>query len=524
MDTVPHDALHEEAIPPELLTGPGGRFEVEGDLRARLAFTSDNVLFVAQGQLGDHHVLTFQNRLRLNNIRYATQERPYTEIAAMYAEGAARVRPVVTSASDLQKEALQLLRLARQQDVQDMHITTGRFPKEGNLASETSGEWIENTVVQFRRYGDLEIVHQIPRAVGEQLIATVYQSMCEVPDKAYHPHLNQNAKLRNRFAEAAGLHAARIATGPKDNGTHCVIRLHPNKGSKLYDMRASGYAPAQASAAEEMLRHTNGLHVVSGPVNSGKTTLLAGLVRRYYLMHRGRRSVISAEDPVEIPMPGVEQKPVLDGDWLGAIEHALRSDANLFVFGEVRSKEAICNVVTASITGRPTWTTVHTNDAVTILDRFRDAGVAPSLLTDPTVFSGLINQNMTQRLCSECKVRYLSARDSLSANERTRIEAHCDPEKVFLRNIRGCPDCHRGIAGRVIAAEVIVPTADFLETYLREGKLSAWKYWKKEMGGFSKCDHLVRHIEDGLVDPRIGELDICALDNDIKVMGGRRAC
>jgi len=148
-------------------------------------------------------------------------------------------------------------------------------------------------------------------------------------------------------------------------------------------------------------------------------------------------------------------------------------------------------------------------------------GVDINLLTDASTVTGLINQSLAPKNCEHCKRPYLKYRHEVNEEMRERIELYCDPSRVFLKgNDRGCPHCGgKGYKGRTVVAETVVPTQSLMDVFKRDGKAKARKYWVEHMGGVTKAQHLIHKINEGIIDPHLGEQMVCALDEDVITLG-----
>ncbi|WP_241136339.1 ATPase, T2SS/T4P/T4SS family [Achromobacter insuavis] len=503
-----------------LSASKGGPWEADPTLHNVLAYTDDDTLYVAHGKKSDHHVLSYQARLRQNNRRFQIVEVPYDQILQLNKQSRGQ-EGQFQDQSARQRQVTQYLRSAAAQGVNDIHIVTGRFPKEGLTSRSISGDLQDLAFIQFRVHGELETIHTLQRQEGESLIATIYQSMCDVAEKSYNPNRPQNARLRREFCKGADLHVARVATGPTNDGQHCVLRLHLNASGEYRTLDQLGYLPEQVKLIDHMARRTSGLNILTGAVNSGKTTTLANLLRKIYLDAGGRLCINTLEDPPELPIPGANQKIVFDGNWPEGIDHALRTDGDILLIGEVRSAKSILSCITAALTGKPVWTTAHTNSTDLLFERFRDAQVPPSQLYDPRLFSGIVNQSLVQELCPDCRTPFSRAAERLPRDLVQRVQTHCTPETVYVRShTPDCPTCKgRGILGRRPAAEVLVPDSQYMGVLRAHGALAARRHWVKDMGGITKCSHLIRLINAGKVDPATGERSSVPIDEDKLVLG-----
>jgi type II secretory ATPase GspE/PulE/Tfp pilus assembly ATPase PilB-like protein len=134
---------------------------------------------------------------------------------------------------------------------------------------------------------------------------------------------------------------------------------------------------------------------------------------------------------------------------------------------------------------------------------------------------GLVNQSLTRVLCKACKVPFERFKGPISADLKTRIQTHCIVEQVFMKG-DGCSECNgRGVVGRTAIAEIIQPDLAFMRKFRDHGKAEAQAFWVNEQGGVTKNAHLLKRINEGMVDPSHGERDICALDEDVAIVGVR---
>jgi type II secretory ATPase GspE/PulE/Tfp pilus assembly ATPase PilB-like protein len=161
---------------------------------------------------------------------------------------------------------------------------------------------------------------------------------------------------------------------------------------------------------------------------------------------------------------------------------------------------------------------LHVKDAASSLQRLDDLGVDKELVSDASLVKGLINQSLARTLCKHCKVPYLSNKHHVAADLQERIESLCNPSAVFIRG-EGCEHCIAGVSGRTPIAEIILPDAEFMHIYRTEGKLAAKKHWLKNMGGITKVQHMIIKINEGMIDPALGERDVVSLDEDIITIG-----
>ena len=153
------------------------------------------------------------------------------------------------------------------------------------------------------------------------------------------------------------------------------------------------------------------------------------------------------------------------------------------------------------MTGHQVWTTLHANGALAIADRLLDLGVAPILLSDPSVVAGLICQRLIKTLCPHCKRPMSEHAHELEQSAVDRFARVLDFRDVYLLG-HGCDHCRgTGTKGRTVIAEVI-PTDENLMAMIRSNdRVSALRYVHRELGITSMHEHAIAKVRAGLVDP-----------------------
>jgi type II secretory ATPase GspE/PulE/Tfp pilus assembly ATPase PilB-like protein len=229
----------------------------------------------------------------------------------------------------------------------------------------------------------------------------------------------------------------------------------------------------------------------------------------------GGSHVITVEDPIEYPIPGAVQTPVVNASgedarataFSAAIANALRLDPDTIMIGEVRDRASAQIALRAAMTGHQVWTTVHANGAVAIVDRLVDLGLPLGMVADETIVSGLISQRLVKVLCSHCKQRFVDVARDFDAQlvERVRRVVGGRLQEVCVAG-EGCERCRgRGTVGRSVVAEVIRTDAEFFSLLRTQGKAAAGEYWRRSLDGQTVMDHAIEKVASGLVDPRMAE-------------------
>ena len=242
----------------------------------------------------------------------------------------------------------------------------------------------------------------------------------------------------------------RVSIIPTNHGQSCVMRLLDKDNIKV-GVRQLGLSERDFRNFNSLIRRPNGIILVTGPTGSGKTTTLYAALNA---LNRPDRKVITAEDPVEYYLPGINQVEVrhkIGLDFALIIRAMLRQAPNIILVGEMRDHETASMGIQASLTGHLVFSTLHTNDAPSAISRMVDIGV-PSYMVASSVIA-VLAQRLVRTICPRCKVRY-------TPPESAVIESGLPPEMVkqaeFSRG-KGCAYCGRtGYRGRIGIYELMM--------------------------------------------------------------------
>ncbi|MBI4616834.1 MAG: type II/IV secretion system protein [Planctomycetes bacterium] len=194
----------------------------------------------------------------------------------------------------------------------------------------------------------------------------------------------------------------RVATLATLFGENVALRLMGCRGARTLDgLELQNHAK---NTMKELLRVPHGLIVVAGPTGSGKTTTLYACVKK--LAEDAFKHILSVEDPVEVPIDGIQQVEVnyrIDLTFASALRSILRMNPDVILVGEVRDAETARIAVEAGLTGHLVLTTIHGSDAASIPASFRDRGVEAALLA--AALRGLAAQRLLRKNCKECCVK-----------------------------------------------------------------------------------------------------------------------
>ena len=253
----------------------------------------------------------------------------------------------------------------------------------------------------------------------------------------------------------------RVSIIPTNHGPSCVMRLLDKDNIKV-GVRQLGLSERDFRNFNGLIRRPNGIILVTGPTGSGKTTTLYASLNA---LNRPDRKVITAEDPVEYYLPGINQVEVkhkIGLDFALIIRAMLRQAPNIILVGEMRDHETASMGIQASLTGHLVFSTLHTNDAPSAVSRMVDMGV-PSYMVASSVIA-IMAQRLVRTICPRCKIRYNPSKSIL---KETGIPPEMIKQAEFSRG-RGCTYCERsGYRGRIGIYELMLVNSNLRELMFR---------------------------------------------------------
>ncbi len=295
----------------------------------------------------------------------------------------------------------------------------------------------------------------------------------------------------------------RVSVLPSIYGESLVVRILAQ--SKNITLDQLGVVGLNRQRLEEALKKTTGMILTTGPTGSGKTTTLYALLQ---VLNQPGTKIITVEDPVEYKIVGLSQTPIDRSrgmTFASGLRAILRQDPDIVMVGEIRDEETADVAIQASLTGHVVLSTLHTNDAVSIIPRLLDLHVKSFLITG-SLNLGLA-QRLVRRLCEHCK--QADNPDEKILNKAVQLLKGIPatagvalPQEFRFFHSSGCDQCnHTGYHGRLGIYESFVVTPELEKLILREAPLSALRQQAIN-------DGMVSMAQDGLLKCLEGVTDV----------------
>ena len=325
---------------------------------------------------------------------------------------------------------------------------------ERSLAEGASDIHIEprenDMVVRIRVDGRLNQMLTIPKGLQDAVISR-FKIMSEMNITEHRIPQDGRAQMTSSDGNVVDL---RLSSLPTIYGEKIVIRILTRDKNSL-TRTGIGITEKDNERFSRILKNSSGLIMIVGPTGSGKTSTLYTMIEE---LKSETVNMISLEDPVEFQIEGVTQVAINEKIGLtfaSALRSCLRQDPDIISIGEIRDGETASIALRAAMTGHLVLTTVHTEDAVSAIDRLRDLGVEPYLIGGS--LRGVVSQRLVRKICPNCKEEYVPDSEIIDL-------AGINPLNKHFYKGKGCYMCFdSGYKGRTGVFEILT-----IDSFLRD--------------------------------------------------------
>jgi len=315
--------------------------------------------------------------------------------------------------------------------------------------------------IRYRVDGVLREIAQPPLAIKEKIASRIKViSSLDIAEK----RVPQDGRMKLVLSKNRAIDF-RVSTLPCVNGEKIVMRILDPTSATL-GIEALGYEPEQKDALLAAVSRPYGLVLVTGPTGSGKTVSLYTCLN---ILNNPGVNISTAEDPAEIPLPGINQVNVNDKQGLtfaAALKSFLRQDPDIIMIGEIRDLETADMAIKAASTGHMVLSTLHTNDAPSTLTRLLNMGVAPFNIA--SAVSLITAQRLARRLCKSCKEPVDLPKEALlqAGFKEEELDGSWQP---YGPKEGGCELCNGGYKGRVGIYQVMPISDEMSRIIMKNG-------------------------------------------------------
>lgn len=488
-----------------LESGPKGKFPVGADTQSLLALFADGTFLVSGTHKFDGRVLSFQSLVRKKGGKIA---RPiYVSMSLLNSIYSSNEKATsVKSSSDdnssnqMQKDFVDIVYRAADLKVSDIHVIVS-----------------DHTTVLFRVSGSMQTILEYDKNWGEAFVRSVFAS-ADISDSNYAQNEFQagqklgSTPLRGErdLYLPENILSIRLQFNPIAFGSRYLVMrlLYANSSASNDDnLHELGFSDYEDSRLYKMRSFPTGLCIIAGPTGSGKSTTLQRNMIKMLKEKNYELNLITVEDPPEYPIPGARQLPVTNATteeekekaFNLALAAALRSDPDAMMVGEIRTLSSAELTFKAALSGHNVWSTLHANSAPAIVNRLLDMGIDAFKLKDAELIRGLLSQRLFKKLCPKCREAIKNHPDHPSYERLEKALGKYGIEQTYIKG-KGCPFCGgKGIVGRIVASEIIIPDSTFLEKLTSGKKSDAVHYWTNELSGRTLKEDAIEKMLKGII-------------------------
>jgi len=386
------------------------------------------------------------------------------EMASEELKSAAEQAPIVRLANFVITEAIN-------KKASDIHIE----PYEDELR------------IRFRIDGFLHQITKFSRRLHPGLSSRLkVMSDMDISERRIPQDGRMKVKIDNKTIDL------RVSSIPTIFGEKIVIRIL-DESNLVLDMSKLGFEHRELEEFKKAINSPFGMILVTGPTGSGKTTTLYSALDT---INSEEINIITAEDPVEYYLKGINQVQVNEKaglNFASALRSFLRQDPDVILVGEIRDLETAEIAIKAAQTGHLVLSTLHTNDALSTINRLIDIGIPHFMIASAVIL--IIAQRLVRRICTSCKEVVNPPEEKLKLLGLTSKEL----DGLEFYQGKGCEVCnYTGYKGRIGLFEVLPLTDEIKELIIRKAPLSELKKAATAIGMKTIKESGIKKLKEGI--------------------------
>lgn len=297
----------------------------------------------------------------------------------------------------------------------------------------------------------------------------------------------------------------RVATTDTVHGERITLRLL-DKSLSLFTLPELGMLPETLVRYRSLLKYPFGMILAGGPTGSGKTTTLYTSINE---LDHDRYNTMTIEDPVEYQFDNISQCQVdtrTGVTFASGLRAMLRQDPDVILVGEIRDRDTAITAVQAALTGHLVFSSVHANDAASMLSRLIDLQIESAMVSSTLI--ALVAQRMVRRICTNCRVA-----GTPSPHEQNIFRKEMSQELTTTYTGTGCHLCAgTGYQGRTGIFELLIASSELKKMLINNAGIDELKEQAVREG-------MLTMKQDGMVKIREGITTFDEVMNSVFTIG-----
>jgi type IV pilus assembly protein PilB len=365
-----------------------------------------------------------------------------------------------------------------------------------NNASDIHIEPTEKNIkIRFRIDGLLQDVLELPKHIHNAIVTRIkILSKLRIDEHFSAQDGRFDYDFNNQKTDV------RVSILPVTEGEKVVMRLLSERAHRL-TLEELGLASADLEKVKVALSRPHGMILSAGPTGSGKTTSLYSIIQ---LINDRSVNISTIEDPVEYNIEGINQiqvNPKTNLTFAKGLRSILRQDPDIIMVGEIRDEETADIAVNAAMTGHLVLSTIHANNASTVLPRLIEMKIQPFLVASS--INIIISQRLIRRICRRCIYSVELSKKEIDAISKfiPLRELLKKPSMKTFRTYRGrgCTICgHSGYAGRVGLFEVMLMDDEIRRAVIEEKSSSVLEAIAQKQGMTTMLEDGIEKVKQGV--------------------------